>query len=335
MSHRIIVVASFAALALITPTIAIAHPMAPSVLTFRPTDDDQIVMIWRSPSARPVGQDLKPSTPSGCAVVAAGKPRLDADTSSVITKSTLQCDNPSLAGSTVRVEGLQDSKANVVVRVELPDGKVVQALLSRDTPSVEIPVVEYSSSSFLQYLELGVEHLATGWDHILFVLGLMVLLGFSRELVIAVTSFTIGHSITLALATLSLVRVPVSLVESLIAASLIAVALEILSSEPGPFTRRPGALPLLFGLLHGLGFARVLVDAAIPQGEIPMALLGFNVGIELGQLALIAVVGIAFLIIRPIARFDWSQAKPVPAYVIGSLGAFWVLERAAQALGWM
>ncbi len=310
-----------------------AHPMAPSVLTFSAGDEGLVTMTWRSPSTRPTGQDLRPVVPSGCVALETAPPYLDESSSSVVQVSRLRCDDPSLVGQTISVEGLRGAKANVVVRVERPGGETVQVLLSPDRPRAPLPMPQApQASSFSQYFALGVEHLATGWDHILFVLGLIVVLGFHRDLLFAVTAFTIGHSVTLGLASLGMVRLPVALVEILIAASLIVVALEIISPKEGPVSRHPMSLPALFGLLHGLGFARVLMDASIPQAEIPLALLGFNLGIEVGQLVLIAAAAVVALALRRIPR-PKRISTLATAYLIGSLGAFWILQRAGQALG--
>ncbi len=333
MTRSSIIVCSVMLAIVWVPDTALSHAMAPSVLTFRTGADEAVTMIWRSPSTRPVGQHLVPQLPRGCALVHADEPALDESSSSIIQISRLRCDNPSLADALVRVDGLHESNVNVVVRVERPNQPVLQTLLSSDTPEARLPSPQRTpESSFGQYLQMGLQHLATGWDHILFVLGLVVLLGLHRPLLWAVTAFTVGHSLTLALASLGVVRIPTALVEILIAASLIAVALEILSQRQGPVARAPMALPAAFGLVHGLGFARVLTNAALPDGELVTSLLAFNLGIEAGQLVVVALVGALAMILRrlPIPK---KMATVVPAYVIGSLGAFWILERTGHALG--
>lgn len=315
------------------PHNALSHAMAPSVLTFRTGTDEVVTMTWRSPSTRPVGQHLVPQLPSGCTLMQAGDPTPEESSGSIVQVSLLRCGDPSLTDALVRVDGLYVSNANVVVRVERPNQPAVQTLLSAATPEARLPSpTRKTESSFGDYFHMGLRHLATGWDHVLFVLGLIVVLGFRRSLLWAVTAFTVGHSLTLALASLGVVRAPTSLVEILIAASLIAVALEVLSQQQGPVARAPMALPAAFGLVHGLGFARVLTNASVPQGELVNSLLGFNLGIEAGQLALVALVGALAVVFRglPVPK---KMATVLSAYVIGSLGAFWILERAGEALG--
>jgi hypothetical protein len=191
---------------------------------------------------------------------------------------------------------------------------------------------------FVSHARMGARHLAGGLDHLLFVAGLVALLGGGRRLLVAVTAFTAGHSVTLALATLGLVRAPAVLVEVAIALTLVWLAVELTRRTDGlgdrvGVARRPFALPFAFGLLHGLGFASALGELGVPAREIPLALGGFNVGIEVGQLALVA----GLLALAALARrfADVSSARSLrwaalaPAYAIGSLGIYWCLDRVA------
>jgi hydrogenase/urease accessory protein HupE len=168
----------------------------------------------------------------------------------------LRCDPPDMLGAVVRVDGLADSRVNVVVRIARADGNVHHAILDTGTPQLTIAAPEDESHSFFEYLVLGIDHLLTGWDHLTFVLGLLVLFGWRRRLIAAVTAFTLGHSLTLALSVLGIVSVPMALVEALIALTIVVLALEIQSGQRGPVWKHPWALPGALGLLHGLGFAR-------------------------------------------------------------------------------
>jgi hydrogenase/urease accessory protein HupE len=322
-----------AALLLLDADAAQAHPMAPSVLSFEPSEGHGWTMLWRAPSVRPTGQSLRPRIPDGCTAVAAPERTLDEEGSAYVERTKLRCDPPDLLGARISVDGFEDSSVNVVVRILSRDGGVHHVILDAAAPELTVSAPEQRSHSFVEYLSLGVEHLLTGWDHLTFVLGLMVLFGWQRRLIAAVTAFTLGHSLTLALSVLGILRVPQTLVEALIAMTIVVLALEIQSGAQGPVWRHPWALPGSLGLLHGLGFASVLFDAGLPSDEIPLALLGFNLGLELGQLAVIAVAGALYVLLRPVIPQRLRETPAVPAYLIGSLAAFWVIERTLAAIG--
>ncbi|MGB5368261.1 MAG: HupE/UreJ family protein, partial [Polyangiales bacterium] len=148
-----------------------------------------------------------------------------------------------------------------------------------------------------------------------------------------VTAFTAGHSLTLALSVLGIVSLPAALVEASIALTIVVLALEIQSGKQGPVWRHPWILPGALGLLHGLGFASVLFDAGLPSKEIPLALLGFNLGLEVAQLGVIAVAWMSFKAIRSALPSTWRSSRTIPAYLIGSLAAFWFIERVFAAFG--
>ena len=180
------------------------------------------------------------------------------------------------------------------------------------------------------YTMLGVEHILLGIDHLLFVLALLMIVDGWRKLVATVTAFTLAHSITLAAATLGFVKVPQSPVEAVIALSILFVAAEIIhwrQGRPGITRRKPWLVAFTFGLLHGFGFAGALTEIGLPEHAIPLALLFFNVGVEAGQLLFIAGVLVAWSVLR---RFEWPEwAWRIPVYGIGTMAAFWTIERIA------
>jgi hypothetical protein len=189
---------------------------------------------------------------------------------------------------------------------------------------------------FCSYLQLGIEHLWTGFDHVLFVLGLLLLIRGRRSLLLAISAFTLGHSITLSLATLGYVDFPTGLIEVGIAASLLVLAVEIpgrLDGRPSLLEQRPWTVTAAFGLLHGLGFAGALAEIGLPRAEIPLALLAFNVGIELGQIGLVLLAGALALAWRGSGLpLHTQRGRWAAAYAMGSLAAFWVFQRATAAL---
>jgi hydrogenase/urease accessory protein HupE len=203
-------------------------------------------------------------------------------------------------------------------------------VLRAGSDSFVVPERERAFDVLRSYAALGIEHILLGLDHLLFVFGLLLLVGRrSAALVKTITAFTAGHSVTLSLAALGLVRVPQAPVELLIALSVFALAVELARPDRGAVGRRPWVMALLFGLLHGLGFAAALAQVGLPETDIPLALFSFNVGIEIGQLAFVAVIVAGrHWLARPLARLPrWSEA--VPIYTLGCLAAYWCFERAA------
>lgn len=305
-----------------------AHPLAPSSLRIVEADDGTVVARFRTPSTRPVGSEVVPALPRGCAPLA--PPRIRLSGSGVEEATRLRCDG-GIVGKTFVVRGLAEARTDVVWQVTLADGTSAQGLLHEAVDRFEVPSRTRPVAVFLDYLRLGVEHLLTGFDHVLFVLALLFVLDRRRALVVAVTAFTIGHSASLALAALDLVQLPQAPVELAIAASLLFMAFEILErhrrGHAGELERRPAVLSGFFGLVHGLGFAGVLVEAGLPGAAVPEALLGFNVGIELGQLALVASALALAALARRTMPTRSLPARVAAAYLTGSLAAMWVIER--------
>lgn len=317
------------------PSTVSAHALAPAVLSLVPNPEDgTVTMTWRAPAVRPTGQALTPVPPTGCEAVGPGTVETLDEGAAFIETTTLRCASPDLLGATVTVEGLESSSVNVVVRLGRADGSVEHAIIDSRSPSYRVtPPEAERSPSFLAYLELGIEHLVTGWDHLTFVLGLLILFGWHRRLVAAITAFTLGHSLTLALSVFGIVSVPQALVEALIALTIVVLALEIQNGGKGLVWKHPWSLPASLGLLHGLGFASVLFDAGLPQSEIPLALLGFNLGLEVGQLAVIAIAFVAYRLVRSLIPARLRDDPTIPAYAIGSIAAYWTIERTLSAFG--
>jgi hydrogenase/urease accessory protein HupE len=235
-----------------------------------------------------------------------------------------------LAGQEVRIDGLASTMTDALVRIEFIDGGEWVERLTPGTPRATIPARQGGWAVATTYLKLGVEHIMLGVDHLLFVLALILIAPNTRQLVMAITAFTVAHSITLAAATLGFVNVPPPPVEAAIALSIAFVASEIIRAREGKVgiaARAPWVVAFAFGLLHGFGFAGALSEVGLPAGHIPVALLFFNVGIEIGQLLFVAVVlGLAAffrLARRPLPRW----AALAPPYLIGSLAMFWVIQR--------
>ncbi|RLT93979.1 HupE/UreJ family protein [Ketobacter sp.] len=242
-----------------------------------------------------------------------------------------------LAGLAVKIEGLVASSAEVLVRVEYLDGASTVHRLTPDAPHYSVGVAGGLREVIVAYFQLGVEHILGGLDHLLFVLVLVMLVTDLRKLVWTITAFTLAHSITLSLAALALVRVPVPPVEACIALSILFVAAEVVRSQrgvPSSTARWPWMVAFSFGLLHGLGFAAALGEIGLPPGDVPAALLFFNLGVEAGQLLFVAVILVlAWLVKVMMGGATQRWPRHLAAYGIGSMAAFWTIERTLSFWG--
>jgi HupE / UreJ protein len=310
------------------PVLGGAHPLAPALLELTETASQHYEVLWRTPVARVRGAELAPELPASCVVLRPARSRVR-DGEALESDWAVHCEN-GLDGQRLSVRGLDGSGIDVVLRLAAADGRVVSALIGARTPYFVVPARASGLRRVADYFTLGCRHLLTGPDHVLFVLGLLLLVGGWRRLLLAITAFTAGHSLTLAAATLGWLPVGSAAAELGIALSLVAVALAILQPGQMPMLARgPAAAALAFGLLHGLGFAGALAQLGLPRGEIPLALLSFNVGIEAGQLLLIGcALGLAALARAARVPAVPALARVAPAYIIGSLAACWCLERA-------
>lgn len=239
------------------------------------------------------------------------------------------CDQP-LSRSTLSIRNLYPGVSEVLVSATLADGSVQRLVIRPDNPVVNLG--EADSPLLPAYLELGIEHLLGGFDHVLFVIALMVLIRDRWRLLATITAFTIAHSITLALSTFDLLQISQSAVEALIALSLLFMAVEMLSKSPSITSKYPWAISFGFGLLHGLGFAGVLREVGLPDDAALLALLLFNVGLEIGQLMVVAACLVLGLAVRhwrlnEIDISGVSATSLLPAYIIGPVSIWWLLQR--------
>jgi hydrogenase/urease accessory protein HupE len=254
---------------------------------------------------------------------------------SLVERRVIEVESGTLVGARIDFVGLQGTITDVLVRVQLRDGSSSTTLVRASQPWVEIAGASGPLAVTGAYLTHGVEHILFGFDHLLFVLALILIVRSRRVLVWTITAFTAAHSITLALATLGLVHVPRPPVEAAIAASILLLAVEIVHLERGQIgltARWPWVVAFSFGLLHGFGFASALADIGLPQGDIPLALFAFNVGVECGQLAFVAAVlsvGALARRVGPGLHVERYFLRMAP-YAVGSLATFWLFERLAR-----
>lgn len=317
---------SFALLLLISAVSATAHPLAPALLSLN--ENGALVDVeWKTPLKRRPGTRMQPVLPDNC--VGISQPESRTKGTGLMITWQLDCKGETLVGRQVSVTGIASSGADVLLRVSLLDGRVLQQVITASEPSYLIPEIQSNWEVTANYTELGIRHLLTGYDHMLFVVALLLLVGWGSNLIWTISFFTLGHSITLALATLGYINFPSMLAEILIALSIALAAAELLREKASLLGTKPWVMSGGFGLLHGLGFAGALADIGLPQTDIPLALLSFNIGIELGQLVVVAVVFIASRLAHRLVNLHAQWYLTVSAYGIGSLAAFWFWQRIA------
>jgi hydrogenase/urease accessory protein HupE len=275
---------------------------------------------------------LSPVFPDSCTLTGADRQLLPGAMS---TRLTLSCPG-GLVGNTIRIAGLEDTMTTVLVRVYHRDGSEETHLVHPIAPFVAIHGTAGWTGRAQAYVQLGVEHILLGVDHLLFVLGLLLIIRDRWMLVKTVSAFTVAHSITLAVATLGYASVPGPPLNAAIALSILFLGPEIVRSWRGETSltiRQPWMVAFAFGLLHGFGFASGLTATGLPRGEIPLALLLFNVGVEIGQLGFVCLV---LLLERSFRQLEihWPiWVAHTPGYLVGSLGAFWTIQRVAMMMG--
>jgi hydrogenase/urease accessory protein HupE len=316
--------------ALCTP--ALAHRLSPGYFGMAEFADGRYEVQWKVSISGGLVDVLEPQVPLGCTVD--GTVRSYVVDDARIQHAVFECDG-SLRGREVGVKGLDVTATDVLVRVDYLDGTSFTHRLVPESPSVIVPEQPGQLEVIGTYLVLGVEHILLGVDHLLFVLALLLIVRGLRRLVATITAFTVAHSITLAAATLGFVHVPSAPVEATIALSILFLATELARRRSGQADegasltlRFPWVVAFTFGLLHGFGFAGALSEVGLPDRAIPLALLFFNVGVEIGQLAFVAAVLLAGRAVRRTPAWAYQAT----AYVIGSVAAYWVFERTIAAI---
>jgi hydrogenase/urease accessory protein HupE len=284
-------------------------------------------ITWKAPIKPGLAARVVPTFPADCTATAA--PERSVDSAALLARWSITCTKP-LAGRSVRLTGIEGTPGDALLRYQSRDGTIQAARLTPAAPVATILAKPDKRQVARTYFATGVTHILMGYDHLLFVLGLVLLLNGGWRVAATVTAFTISHSLTLTTTTLNLISLPRAPVEAAIALSIVFLAVEIVKREPGSprlSERSPWIVAFLFGLLHGFGFAGALAEIGLPQGEIPTALLTFNLGVEAGQLIIVGAAMAALWGLRK-AKAEWLKpAQTVIAYAIGSVAAMWLLER--------
>ena len=317
-------------LLLLLPASAQSHNLAPGLMNIHMLDDYSADIRWKTTNVQSAGVDLMPVFPDNCQAVTDKRVTLEGP--AVIYSWKTRCDQP-LINQQIHFADLERSGSNVMVVYSDVSGRSDSRLIHDKNPFYEVPEALSLTDTIREYLLSGIEHLVFGPDHVLFVFGLLILLyGNLRILIVAITSFTFGHSISLGLASLGYVNFNVQLVEIFIAITLFILALEILRpdnfKQAWSIRHKPYVLTFVFGLIHGFGFASVLADALTREGDLVIPLLAFNIGIEVGQLMIVlATLIILRLLMIPDFRVKTQTASMMTAYPIGILSCYWIIDR--------
>jgi hydrogenase/urease accessory protein HupE len=327
----------FAVMAVLLAQPALSDELRPGYLEMRQVGPGAYNLLFKIPAR---GEDSRlaiyVSLPEGTQDVT--PPRASFSDGAYVERRTIRR-NGGLIGLPVAIEGLSATSTDVLVRIESLAGAIQTERLSPTRTAFVVQATPGTGEVAATYLRFGVEHILFGFDHLLFVLALVILVRDWRRVALTVTAFTVAHSITLAAATLGLVNVPGPPIEAAIALSIMLIAVEILNArrgKPSLTARRPWLVAFCFGLLHGFGFAGALAEVGLPQQAIAVALLFFNVGVEIGQLIFVAAVLLLISLLRCVASRLLEPARIQSAldrldvtvgYAIGVVAAYWLVER--------
>ena len=289
-----------------------AHELSMAEMDVRQLSPEQFVWHWTASGKQPAHQELTPRWPEGCTA----------------QDSTLTCGPGGLAG-TLAIDGVGQRYSAAMVKVNWLDGQSRVYTITSSQPHVNLYGAADDPRGMGEiaraYGLLGIEHILSGFDHLAFVICLLFLVGFNKRLLWTITAFTAAHSLTLALSALGWLVLRPPPVEATIALSILLVASEALHQRPTWSRRWPAAVAFLFGLVHGLGFAGALKDIGLPANHLSVALLSFNLGVEAGQLLVLALAFVGWKLLARLPRLDHARAPAL--YVLGALAAYWSIGR--------
>ena len=312
---------------------ASADEIRPALLDIKEQNTGLFAVTWKVPVRGDKVLAITPQLPDSLELL--GSTSVQDVPGARVEHSTYRNTAASLTGQTLVIDGLAAVQTDVLLLVQLQDGSQHSAILRPGSPEFTIPLQASKLKIAGDYWLMGTVHILEGVDHLLFVLALLLIVVGFGELLKAVTAFTVAHSITLALATLGMVHVPAAPTEAIIALSILFLATEIVHKHNGQISlteRYPWVIAFVFGLFHGLGFAGALSEIGVPQHEVPLALFMFNVGVETGQLLFIAVVISLIALLKRLRLSAPECAWRVLPYSIGSLAAFWTIDRVMSFL---
>jgi len=324
----------FAVLVALYPAMsANADEIRPALLDIKEQNTGLFAVTWKVPTRGDRILAITPQLPGSLELV--GSPSVQDIPGARIEHATYKNNDTSLTDQSIVINGLSALQTDVLLLIQLQDGTQHSAILRPGSPAFTIPLEASKLKIAGDYWRMGTIHILEGVDHLLFVLALLLIVSGLGPLVKAVTAFTVAHSITLALATLGVVHVPAAPTEAIIALSILFLASEIVHKHNGAIgitERYPWVIAFNFGLFHGLGFAGALSEIGVPQHEVPLALLMFNVGVESGQLLFIAIVLSLMALLSRLPLTAPKGAWRMLPYAIGSVAAFWTIERVSTFL---
>lgn len=292
----------------------------------RPSERLHYAINWKAPIKPGLAAGVIPTFPRDCNATA---PQRIVDADALLARWSIDCQKP-LAGREIRLSGIENTSADALLRYQSASGVTQTVRLTPTNPAARIAEKPDRWQVARTYFVTGVAHILMGYDHLLFVLCLVLLLSGAWRVAATVTAFTVAHSLTLIATTLDLIRVPGPPVEAIIALSIVFLAVEIVKRKPGAprlSERLPWIVAFLFGLLHGFGFAGALAEIGLPQGEVPVALLTFNLGVEAGQLVIVGVAMAVLAMVRRAGDAASRRVHTISAYAIGAVAAMWLIER--------
>src|ERR1700738_3032817 len=321
----------FAAMALLvgSATSLCAHEIRPAYLQITENADHRFDVLWKQPS---VGTQLLRLAPQVSNGLLDAKPTEESVANSFVVRRwrNVRVTRDSFDGATIRIEGLEYTITDALISISFASGQDIQEILRPRSPSLVVHLAGTGKIPVPAYLLLGIEHIVTGFDHLSFVLGLLLLVKSRLTLIKTITAFTVAHSLTLAAAALGFVHVNPSVIEALVAFSIVFVALELVRAYHGQYglaARIPWLIAFTFGLLHGFAFAGSLAQIGLPAHNLPLSLLLFNVGVELGQFLFVGAVILLIALLNRLPRRLPKWTAWIPPYAIGGLASFWVIQR--------
>jgi hydrogenase/urease accessory protein HupE len=314
--------------------VAHAHEARPAYLEIKETSPGRCDLLWRTPLLS--GMRLPVVLRLSKDLENIKDPEVQEVTDSMVERRWIKAGPTGLAGKKIEFVGLQGTITDVLVRVEMLDGRSWTTIIRPSQPWIEMAASQTLGEVTGTFIVQGIRHILFGADHLLFILGLLLIVKDRWMLLKTVTAFTCAHSVTLAVASLGYAEAPMVPLNAAIALSILFLGPEIVKSWQGEtsFTiRHPWVVAFAFGLLHGFGFATALTSAGLPRHELPLALLSFNVGVEIGQVSFVALILLLERSFR-LLEIRWPRwAHAVPGYTVGSLGAFWTWQRLAILFG--
>lgn len=308
---------------------ACAHELRPAFLEVNEIAPARYAITWKVPARGDARMALYVRLPETCRQEVA--PVGGFIETAYVSRWQVECVD-GLAGQVISIDGLSSTYTDALAKIVNLDGTTQTSRLSPDFPNLTVTASPTAFGTARTYFFLGVQHIMLGIDHLLFVFALLLLIRKPKALLLTVTSFTVAHSITLAFAALGIASAPQPPVDALVALSIMFIASEIIRGHGGGrdlSSRYPWLISFLFGLLHGFGFGGALREIGLPQKDVPLALLTFNLGVEAGQLIFVAIALLAMVCMKLLLVFDVSRLRFWLAYLIGTLSAFWFVQRVA------